>query len=39
LVRQGSTPDEAWALIAERRGRPVPDTEERRRWLFDFAAW
>ena len=37
LVRSGKTPDEAWDLISERRGRPVPDTDVQRAWLESFA--
>lgn len=33
LVTTGYTLDEAWAAITAARGRPVPDTEEQRRWV------
>lgn len=37
LVRSGMQPEDAWSLIAERRSRPVPDTEEQRQWIQSFA--
>jgi len=37
LVRSGQAPDEAWALIAERRRQSVPDTDEQRDWIRSFA--
>lgn len=38
LVAQGDAPDVAWSRIAAARGRPVPDTDDQRFWLHDFAA-
>lgn len=38
LVTLGVAPDEAWRRIADARGLPVPETEEQRVWLHDFAA-
>ncbi|MFA7483782.1 MAG: tyrosine protein phosphatase [Vulcanimicrobiota bacterium] len=29
----GAHPDEAWRMLAEARGQPVPDTEEQRAWV------
>jgi protein-tyrosine phosphatase len=37
LVRSGMEPEDAWSLIAERRDKPVPDTEEQRQWIRSFA--
>jgi protein-tyrosine phosphatase len=37
LVRSGEDPDRALARIEAARGRPVPDTEEQRRWVAEFA--
>lgn len=37
LVRSGMSPDDAWTLIADRRTRPVPDTDEQREWIRAFA--
>ncbi len=37
LVRSGQSPDEAWALVAERRRQSVPDTDEQRDWIRSFA--
>lgn len=37
LVRSGMTPDAAWRLIADRRNRSVPDTDEQREWIAKFA--
>lgn len=37
LVTAGLPPDEAWRLVAEARGRAVPDTEAQRRWLYALA--
>jgi protein-tyrosine phosphatase len=33
LVQLGSSVEEAWQVIAEARGVPVPETDEQRRWL------
>jgi len=38
LVALGTTPESAFKLIAEARGRPVPDTEEQEGWVFKIAA-
>lgn len=38
LVAAGESPDSAFATIKEARGVEVPETEEQRRWLGDFAA-
>lgn len=37
LVRRGLQPEDAWTRLATARGRPVPDTEEQRRWLITSA--
>lgn len=37
LVRSGMKSDAAWSLIAERRQRDIPDTEEQREWVRSFA--
>lgn len=37
LVRSGMGPEDAWSLIAERRDKPVPDTEEQGQWIQSFA--
>ena len=39
LVAAGETPDNALRTIKESRGLEVPETEEQRRWLTDFASW
>lgn len=39
LVDAGWSPADAWQRIAQARGRPVPDTDEQRRWLTQYAAW
>jgi protein-tyrosine phosphatase len=39
LVAAGETPDNALRAIRESRGLEVPETEEQRRWLTDFASW
>lgn len=33
LVRLGSDPEQAWQVIADARGVPVPETDEQRQWL------
>ncbi len=38
LVAAGETPEAALKRITEARGADVPDTEEQRRWLSDFAS-
>jgi protein-tyrosine phosphatase len=38
LVMLGIGPQRALHLVAEARGRPVPDTEAQRNWLYEFAA-
>lgn len=38
LVMLGLGPRHALEMIAEARGRPVPDTETQRHWLYEFAA-
>jgi protein-tyrosine phosphatase len=38
LVRSGIDADEAFARIARARGTAVPDTEEQREWVRQFAA-
>jgi protein-tyrosine phosphatase len=37
LVREGLSPNEAWQRIEAARGLAVPDTEEQRTWLAEFA--
>jgi len=37
LVLEGYSPAEAFESINKARGCPVPDTEEQRVWLYDFA--
>jgi protein-tyrosine phosphatase len=37
LVRLGVAPGQAWALIREARGLPVPDNEQQEHWLYEFA--
>ncbi|MFI9810878.1 phosphatase domain-containing protein [Saccharothrix variisporea] len=37
LVLDGAEPAGAWQAIAEARGREVPETDEQRAWLDDFA--
>jgi len=39
LVATGTKPDEAWRLLAEARGRPVPDTDEQRNYVASLAEW
>jgi protein-tyrosine phosphatase len=36
LVRLGSPVEQAWQVIAQARGVPVPETEEQRRWLDTY---
>jgi protein-tyrosine phosphatase len=36
LVLEGIDPDEAWRRLTRARGRPVPDTEEQRRWITNL---
>jgi protein-tyrosine phosphatase len=36
LVITGYLPSEAFELIEQARGRPVPDTEAQRQWVEDF---
>ena len=36
LVRLGSPAAQAWEVIAQARGVPVPETEEQRRWLDTY---
>jgi protein-tyrosine phosphatase len=38
LVMLGIGPQRALHLVAEARGRPVPDTDAQRHWLYEFAA-
>lgn len=38
LTRLGESADAAFARIQRARGRPVPDTEEQRNWVRQFAA-
>lgn len=38
MVCSGVEPAKAFEAIASARGTSVPDTEEQRQWLFDFAA-
>ena len=33
LIRNGIAPDEAWRLVEEARGFPVPDTPDQREWV------
>jgi protein-tyrosine phosphatase len=33
LVAQGRTAPEAWAVVSDARGLPVPDSPQQRRWL------
>lgn len=37
LVAEGVDPDEAFSTIESARGRPVPDTDDQREWVHDFA--
>lgn len=37
LVALGRAPADAWAAVTAARGRPVPDTEEQRRWVDELA--
>jgi len=37
LVLSGYQPERAFELIQQVRGRPVPDTEEQRQWVENFA--
>jgi protein-tyrosine phosphatase len=37
LVRLGVSPDDAWKLIRQARGLPVPDNAEQQNWLYEFA--
>jgi hypothetical protein len=39
LVAAGEDLDAALQAIEESRGVEVPETEEQRRWLGDFASW
>lgn len=39
LLYQGYSAVEAWTLIEEARGRPVPDTPSQRQWIHDTEAW
>jgi protein-tyrosine phosphatase len=38
MVREGTTPAEAWARISHARGHPVPDLPSQRQWLDQWAA-
>jgi len=39
LVAAGEAPQSAFRTIHESRGVEVPETDEQRRWLTDFASW
>ena len=39
LVASGTDPNTAFRTIEESRGIGVPETEEQRQWLRDFASW
>lgn len=39
LVSAGQDVDTALESIARSRGLPVPETEEQRRWIAEFASW
>jgi len=39
LVQLGATPEAAIEAVSEARGRRIPETEDQRRWVGDFAAW
>jgi len=39
LVAAGETPTSALRTIKESRGLEVPETDEQRQWLCDFASW
>ena len=39
LVAAGQTPSTALKTIEQSRGLVVPETEEQRQWLRDFASW
>jgi predicted protein tyrosine phosphatase len=39
LVAAGQDPNTAFKTIEESRGLEVPETEDQRQWLRDFAAW
>lgn len=39
LVAAGEDPNTALKVIKESRDLEVPETEEQRRWLRDFASW
>lgn len=38
LVKLGESPAGAIAAVSEARGRPIPETDAQRRWVFDYAA-
>jgi len=38
LLKSGWTPQKAMEHLSEARGLPVPETEEQRRWLHDYAS-
>jgi len=39
LVAAGETPKAALSTVKESRGLEVPETDEQRKWLRDFASW
>ena len=39
LVQLGTEPDVAIEAVSEARGRRIPETEDQRRWVGEFAAW
>lgn len=38
LVLEGEQPEDAWRMVSEARGVPVPDTDEQRRWIATLRA-
>lgn len=39
LIVAGADPETAVTTIGHSRGIPVPETDEQRRWITDFASW
>ena len=39
LAAAGENVDESFQRISEARGRPVPDTDDQRKWVSEFARW
>jgi protein-tyrosine phosphatase len=38
LLKSGGTPQKAMKHLSQARGLPVPETEEQRRWIHDYAS-